>query len=118
MFSNAFGWVRGNFAYYLLNRHVGRNAYPFNLSKHTGSIEYVATAKEYQGQGVGYDLLTHIMKIMPYTAYVLEVADTNIGAVKLYDRLGFKEFKRVKAANRRRTGVNFFLYMRRDKPQD
>ena len=114
VFTKQLGLIRGNFAYYMLNRHMVRNSYPFALSRTTGSIEFVATAPEYRNRGIAGGLITHAMSSSPYDSHILEVADTNKGAVHLYSKLGFKEIKRVPAPNPKRTGVDFFLYMRCD----
>jgi len=109
-FVRVLGFVRGNISHFILKRHMIRNAYPFNLSKKTGSIEFVATAPDFRKQGLGFKLLSFIMEETPYDAYILEVADINTNAVCLYEKLGFKEMKRMKAV--KRSGVNFFIYMR------
>ena len=114
VFVKELGFVRGSFAYFMLSRNMVRNGYPFTLSPKTGSIEFVATAPDFRNQGLAKGLLGFIMAKNHYTAYVLEVADTNISAVKLYESLGFREIKRVKAPRPKRSGVNFFLYMRRN----
>ena len=112
VFVELLGFFRGRFAYFMLKKHMIRNSYPFNLAKTTGSIEFVTTAREHQGKGIARELITFIMEDNPYTSYVLEVADTNAGAVHLYTKLGFKEMMRMKAP--KRSGVNFYLYMRKD----
>jgi len=112
IFAKVLGFFCGNITYFMLKRHMVRNAYPFNLSKQTGSIEFVATAPDYRKRGIAHDLIIHVMEANPYNSYVLEVADTNTGAFNLYEKLGFKEMKRVKAP--RRSGVDYFLYMRKE----
>jgi ribosomal protein S18 acetylase RimI-like enzyme len=112
-FVRVMGFIRGNIAYFMLNRHMVRNSYPFSLGKNTGTIEFVATAQNFRRQGLGYELLTFIMQENPHDSYILEVADTNENAVRLYEKLGFREIKRVKAPNPKHSGVNFFVYMRR-----
>jgi len=109
-FVKALGLIRGNIAYFMLNRHMIRNAYPIPIDATTGYIEFVATAPEFQRRGAAHSLISHIMANTPHDAYILEVADTNTNAVKLYEKLGFKEIKRIKAP--RGSGVNFFLYLR------
>jgi len=115
-FTKALGYIKGCITYYILNKHMVRNAYPFTLSPKTGTIEFVATAPDYRGKGIAFDLISFIInrKGTLFTSYILEVADTNEIAVRLYEKLGFKEIKRVKAPNPKRSGVNYFLYMRRD----
>jgi ribosomal protein S18 acetylase RimI-like enzyme len=43
---------------------------------------------------------------------VLEVADTNLNAVNLYTKLGFKEFKRVEEKHSKASGINYLVYMK------
>lgn len=112
-FARILGFFRGNITFFNLRRHMIRNSYPFALGKKTGSIEFVATAQKFQNQGLGYELISYVMKENPYETYVLEVADTNAAAVRLYEKLGFKEMKRVKAP--KKSGVNFFIYMRKER---
>ena len=113
IFMEKLGTVRGFLTYRRLKRNMTRHGYPFLLTPTTGSIEYVATAPRFQRQGLGEGLIKHVMESNNYEAFVLEVADTNNTARRLYERLGFKEFARRRALDRRRTGVNYFLYMRR-----
>jgi len=87
------------------------HVYPFELSSQTGSIEFVATAPEHRGKGAAFGLLEHVMDAMPYTEYVLEVADTNISAIRLYEKLGFNEFKRITGP--RGGSFKYFVYMRK-----
>ena len=109
-FSQALGPLRGNISYFILRRHMMNNSMPFPICKKTGVIEFVTTAPESRKQGIGQALLSHIMATSPHDSYILEVADTNSEAMRLYERLGFKEFKRVRAS--KRSGVNAFIYMR------
>ena len=115
VFSKTLGLIRGNIAYFMLKRHMVRNSYPFTLSPKTGSIEFVATAPNHRQKGIAHDLILHTMQNNPYDAYVLEVAGNNTNALKLYEKLGFKEIKRIKAP--RNSGVGSFLYMRREMEQ-
>ncbi|MDR2044708.1 MAG: GNAT family N-acetyltransferase [Clostridium sp.] len=62
----------------------------------TGSAEFVAAAPEDRGQGIAAALISHIMEDMPYQSDVLEAADADETAVRLYRRLGFAEFMRTK----------------------
>jgi len=110
-FSRVLGFARGNFSYFILKRHMVRNGYPFPLSPTTGSIEFVATAPEFRQRGLARELLTYVMAQTPFDSYILEVADTNSHAVCLYEGLGFREIRRVKAP--KRGVVNFFIYMRK-----
>ncbi len=106
------GLIAGFFAYRMLKKHLELHTYPFSLTPDTGSIEFVSTAPEYRGKGVAADLIRNIMDDTPYDSYVLEVADTNETAIRLYERLGFTEFMRVKSPDSAKSGVNEFVYMR------
>jgi ribosomal protein S18 acetylase RimI-like enzyme len=110
------GLIRGSIAYTMLKKHLVEHSYPFELSPRTGSIEFVAAAPEYRGQGAAHGLIAHIMNVMPCTEYVLEVADTNTAAVRLYEKLGFREFKRVQNPAAKNSGFNFFVYMKTEAP--
>ena len=108
-----FGFATGSFAYKMLQKHLVNHVYPFELSEGTGSIEFVAAAPEFRRQGVTYKLLEHVMLTEPYSEYVLEVADNNTAAIALYEKLGFREFKRV--AGPSNSGIDF-VYMRTERP--
>jgi ribosomal protein S18 acetylase RimI-like enzyme len=108
------GLIRGSLAYSMLKTHLQEHNYPFALGPQTGSIEFVATAPEYRGRGVAGTLVEHVMRTCGYAEYVLEVADTNTTAVRLYERLGFKEFQRVPEKHPKQSGLNFYVYMKRE----
>jgi ribosomal protein S18 acetylase RimI-like enzyme len=107
------GLIRGSFAYQMLRENLQEHSYPFTLASQTGSIEFVATAPEFRGKGVAFALLEHVMQTCGYCEYVLEVADTNESALRLYERLGFKEFQRVPEKHPKQSGLNFYVYMKR-----
>lgn len=60
-------------------------------------------------------IINYIFNFPQYNEFVLEVADTNINAVKLYQKLDFKEFKRKKQKHSKISGVNYLLYMKKEK---
>jgi ribosomal protein S18 acetylase RimI-like enzyme len=70
----------------------------------------VATAAAHRGKGVSFDLLKYIHETMPYSEYILEVADTNASAIRLYEKLGYVEFTRKPA--HKKSGFNDFVYMK------
>jgi len=110
-FTQVLGWLRGIISYVILKRHMMNNNPPFTLSPETGLIEFVATAPEYVRKGYCRALLSYVMDSQPFDAYMLEVAENNFGAMALYEKLGFKEIKRVSAP--KRSGVGAYVYMRR-----
>lgn len=81
-------------------------------------VELVATAAKYRGQGVASAIMSYLFTLPQYDEYVLEVADTNANAVRLYQKIGFREFKRVKHKHSRLSGVNYLIYMKYQKQQN
>jgi len=110
---DALGIVRGTFAAKMLQKHLVENEYPFPLAPDMGSIEFVATLPDAQGQGVAGQLISYVISNRPYQRYVLEVAETNTRAVQLYQRMGFTEKARKRAS--KRSGVGAFLYLERPR---
>ena len=104
------GFLRGWMAYSQLTKYIVNHKFPFDFSLSMGRIEVVGTAAEHQGKGMAYNLLKHIIESTPYTEYILEVLDDNVGAVKLYEKLGFETFKKVNTVINAKT--NAFLYMK------
>ncbi|MDO5574715.1 MAG: ribosomal protein S18-alanine N-acetyltransferase [bacterium] len=57
-----------------------------------GEITNVAVAKACRNQGIGTDLLAHVLQRgceMGITAFTLEVRKSNLAAIHLYEKLGF-----------------------------
>lgn len=111
-FKKHLGLLRGNMAYSILRKEFELKQYPVKMAPDTGTIEFVATAAEYRGKGVASTIIQHIIGSADYREYILEVADTNTNAVKLYEKLGFCEFHRVPQKNSKRSGVNNVVYMK------
>ena len=109
-FRKTMGFLHGSFAYLILNRFIMHHQYPFVFEPEMGAIEFVAAAPAHRGKGVAGKLIEHMMANTPYAHYILEVADTNAPAIRLYTRLGFAEFMRTPAP--KRSGFNHFIYMR------
>ena len=106
------GLMRGTIAAFVLKREFEGRPYPFEIREGMGLVEFVATASNYRGQGVATAIMQHIFTSTPFDEYALEVADTNTNAVKLYEKLGFHEFMRVKQKHSERSGVNYLVYMK------
>jgi ribosomal protein S18 acetylase RimI-like enzyme len=68
---------------------------PIEIGDKIASVEFVATASKFRGKGVASAIMNYLFTFPQYNEYVLEVADTNTNAVKLYEKLGYKEFKRI-----------------------
>jgi len=83
-----------------------------------GSIEFVGTASAFRGQGVASQLIRHILEHTPYKVYLIEeVADTNIPAMKLYNKLGFEEYKRrqIPMNRAKKIGIHHIVSLRYTK---
>ena len=110
-FTTQLGPWRGRLAYHLLMKFLIDHSYPFEVKPGTGSIEYVVADPAIRGKGITGRLIEYVMHQRGYAKYVLEVASTNTRAVKLYQRLGFKEFMRKPAP--KQSGVGDYAYMSR-----
>lgn len=78
----------------------------------TGSIEFVGTAAEFRGKGVASLIIQYIIENTPFQTYLIEeVADTNVPAMSLYKKLGFKEYKSKAVApnSAGKIGINRFV---------
>lgn len=109
------GLIAGFFAYKMLKKNLEEHPYPFEITPDTGSIEYVSTAPEYRRHGIAASWIQHIIDDTPYENSALEVANTNETALRLYQRLGFAEFMRMKSPAPKASGVNEFVYMKKEK---
>lgn len=106
------GRVMGSITHFVLKREFEQKSYPFEITKDMGVVEFVATSTEYRGQGVASAIIKHIFGSTPYDAYALEVADTNTQAVKLYEKLGYSEFLRIKQKYSKQSGIDYLVYMK------
>lgn len=88
-FTKHLGFIRGRIAYAILHKEFEVKTYPIPIGADTGAIEFVAVLSEHRGKGVAAELIQHIFTVAGFREYILEFADTNAAAVKLYQRLGF-----------------------------
>lgn len=109
---NGLGFVMGNLAYYLLN---GEFNTPLTFPDDTTYIECVATSESARGKGVCTELFRYVMAKLPYRQFILEVADTNDSAYRLYKKLGFSEFKRKNEKYPKLKGFTQRIYMKWDR---
>lgn len=107
------GYYKGILAGLMLKREF---QVPFkNPTCDKCSIEFVGTAFEFRGQGAASQVITHILESKSYNEYLIEeVADTNIPAMKLYEKLGFKEYKRKAFPEKlaKKNGINHLISLR------
>lgn len=78
----------------------------------TEYIEAVATAERARGRGVASAILERLHSL-PFEASMLDVGDANVGAKRLYERLGYREAYRERAM----PGSKYreLIYMRRPR---
>ncbi|MFD2505014.1 GNAT family N-acetyltransferase [Paenibacillus septentrionalis] len=104
------GWYKGSMAALILKREFQK---PFvNPPAETGSVEFIGTALSFRGQGAASAVIRHMLENLPYRNYLIEeVADTNIQAIRLYEKLGFSEYKRKTLSPRqaRISGINHMV---------
>ena len=109
------GGFKGTIAYLALKPNLEKLPYAFTPGENTATIEYVATAPQYRRQGVAGAIIRHIIENTAYQSYALTVADSNTGAVKLYESLGFCEQRRMRDKHPRQSGIRDHIVMRYDK---
>ncbi|GAA1331744.1 GNAT family N-acetyltransferase [Saccharothrix algeriensis] len=105
------GFVKGTIADFVFRREFQK---PWaTTTDGVASVEFVATAAQHRGRGVATALLNHLLALPQYHEYVLEdVADTNAPALAVYEKLGFREFRREKVRHTRRTGINYYVSLK------
>ena len=106
------GFLRGWIAYTQLTKYIVNHKFPFDFAPNMGRIEIVGTATVFRGKGIAYDLIKYIIESTSYEEYVLEVIDDNVGAIKLYEKLGFETFEKVEMPSSVKGMINAFLYMK------
>ncbi|MNM77034.1 Acetyltransferase (GNAT) family protein [compost metagenome] len=104
------GWIKGGLFYHFVRQELGK---PLDLADRQCYFEAVATAKEARGRGVASLLNNELISRLGYEDYILEVVDTNIAAIRLYEKLGYTEFRRKPQRwFRKQAGFNARIYMR------
>ncbi|MDR1540922.1 MAG: GNAT family N-acetyltransferase [Clostridiales bacterium] len=116
-FAKHLGFVRGSIAYAMLHKEFEVKTYPIPIGKDAGAVEFVAVLSVHRGKGVAAGLIQHIFSVTDFREYILEVADTNTEAVRLYTRLGFTEILRVQQKHTKQSGINALVYMKRESAQ-
>lgn len=107
------GFFKGSIAAIALKKEFERTFK--NPPPETGSIEFVGTAVEFRGKRVATQIINYIISNTPYREYLIEeVADSNISAMNLYKKLGFKEYKRIPVPQKRaeKIGINNFIALK------
>jgi ribosomal protein S18 acetylase RimI-like enzyme len=106
---NHLGFLKGTFAYSVFKREFQKP--PIEVGGKKAWIEFVATSAKYRGKGVATAIMNHIFTLSQYNEYILVVADNNTNALKMYEKLGYKEFKRIKHKYSKYSGIDHMIYM-------
>ena len=82
-----------------------------NFPPNPGFIEFVGTAP----RGIASHINQHIIENTPSNEYVIEeVADMNPLAIRLYEKLGFEEYRRKPVPEKvaKKMGIHYFLSLK------
>jgi len=109
------GFFKGSLIYSILNEELQK---PLDLPEKQCNIESVTTGVEARGKGVASKLINHVIDNLDYEEFVLDVIDSNVNAIRLYEKLGFAVYKRKKESFlARMAGMNERLYMKYNRPE-
>jgi ribosomal protein S18 acetylase RimI-like enzyme len=107
IFIQSFGIVKGIIANIVFKQMFQKGSN--ELEDETASIEFIATSSKYRGKGIATSIIKHICSLNNYKKFVItDVADSNHTAIKVYEKAGFKEYKRVKK-NYKKVGINAYI---------
>ena len=81
------GFVRGHVAFFRLRGVLER---PLDLSESQCYIDSAATDTAFRGMGISSAMQRYLLRNLPYSEYLLEVAEMNFRAIRMYEDLGFK----------------------------
>ncbi len=107
-----FGIYKGTIANVVFKREFQK---PVKVGKRTALIEFFATDPKYRRRGVATAIMNHLLSLPQYDEYILEVTNTDPQIIRLYEKLGFKEFERIKQKYSRLSGLDYMVYMRYTK---
>ena len=85
---------------------------PIKVGKRTAFIQFFATDPKYRRRGVAKAIMNHLLSLPQYDEYILELTNTDPRVIRLYEKLGFKEFERIKQKYSRLSGLDYMVYMR------
>lgn len=104
------GIIKGFFANSILKEEFES---PLDFPTTTGYIEFVAVKEKFRGAGISSLMLENAIKSTNYENYALDVTDVNHVAIKIYEKFGFEEFKRIPVKRfAKQKGFNAKIYMR------
>lgn len=106
------GFIKGSFCFYSCSKEFMR---PLLVEDNTGFIEFVATRKSARRKKIAATLLIKITTSNRYKDYIIDVHDTNSGAIACYQNVGFSEYKRISVKKSRKNSFKAKIYMRYQK---
>lgn len=104
-----FGPLRGRLALFVLKEEFET---PLKIPEKTGYLEFVAVDRRFRRQGVATALLQKILSSGLYQDYLLDVVNTNTGAIRLYEKLGFQTVRQIPEKHGKQKGFDFRIIMR------
>ena len=105
------GLVKGTIADRVFRTHFQGNS----PEPRPGRVEigFVASAQRFRGNGAAKAVLNHLLALPGYDEYTLEdIKDTNEPALRLYEHVGFHEYKRRGAGHSRWSGFEAYVSMK------
>jgi ribosomal protein S18 acetylase RimI-like enzyme len=101
------GFLKANLVFGGLKKEF---EHPIRLRSKGFNIEAVAVRSDQRGKGIATSMMRFAQEHADYLE--LDVADTNLPAIKIYEKLGFKVFKEVPVKHFKRiVGYGKRLYM-------
>lgn len=104
-----FGFIKGSIATNVLKALLEK---PYQFDAEDGYIEYVTILEDYRRLGLTTGLLTFILHQNRYRHLMLDVTSDHKKAFELYQKLDFKEFKRVKQRFSKQAGFDYLSFMK------
>lgn len=104
-----FGPLRGRLALFVLKEEFET---PLKIPEKTGYLEFAAVDRRFRRQGVATALLQKILSSGLYQDYLLDVVNTNTGAIRLYEKLGFQTVRQIPEKHGKQKGFDFRIIMR------
>ena len=81
------GFLRGNVAFFRLRGALER---PLDLTDSQCYIDSVTTDTAFRGMGISTAMQQYLLSNLPYREFLLEVAEMNFKAIRMYEEFGFK----------------------------
>lgn len=106
---NHLGFIRGTVAAIVFRQYFQKP--PEKFGEHVATVGFVATASAYRGRGVATVLLNYVHETSPYDEFILEASDNNFPALELYERLGYREFKRIRQRHPKLSGFDYTVHL-------